>query len=225
MIDSQALPRLREWLTNSSLADGYRLPAERQLAEQLSVSRAEIRKALQVLELEGEIRREVGRGTFLSRGNGLPLRLDGSVLSGLAARTGPHQAMLARLAVEPETARLAALNATPTQLADLRRLSNEMRHAADWETYEDLDAAFHDLIAASTGNPLLQEVVGLVNGVRKAVVWSRLYLPQDRPTEGYHSFAEHDAIVSALERRDRAGARTAMKVHLESTLSTMMADD
>lgn len=202
------------------------MPPERTLADQLQVSRGDLRKALQVLELEGRVTRHVGRGTFMARQPSLPRGLvDQRLLTALADRTGPHEAMIARMALEPEIARLAALHATPRQLAELKRLSAEMRRAANWEAYEDLDAAFHDLVADSSANPLLYEVLRVVNSVRKAVVWGRLYLPQDRPTDDYHSFAEHDAIVSALERRDRAGARDAMRAHIVSTLSTMMADD
>lgn len=218
------LSKLRDWLNTAPLSEGARLPPERRLAETLGVSRTELRKALLVLETEGRLDRHVGRGTFLRD----PQRssvIDAASLAVLAERTGPHEAMVARTVLEPELARLAAFHATPRQLSELKRLAAEMRRARDWQAYEDLDAAFHDLIAESAGNPLLREISRIVNGVRKAVVWGRLFLPADGPTPGYHSFAEHDAIVAALERRDRAGARDAMRRHIESTLSTMMADD
>lgn len=219
-----AIRKLRNWLSANSLPEGTRLPPERALAETLSVSRAELRKALLVLETEGRLDRHVGRGTFLRDPQKSSI-VDAASLAVLAERTGPHEAMLARLMIEPELARLAAFHATPRQISELKTLSSQMRRTGEWEAYEDLDAAFHDLIAESAGNPLLHEVSRIVNSVRKAVVWGRLFLPANGPTEDYHSFAEHDAIVAALDRRDRAGARDAMRKHIESTLSTMMADD
>ena len=223
MTDS-TLPILRNWLDTANLGEGDRIPAERVLAEELSVSRSDLRKALLVLESEGRLYRHVGRGTFIKDPTKLDLS-DTAKLAALAQKTSPHEAMIARLALEPELARLAALHASPRQIADMRRLANEMRKASDWETYEELDASFHDLIAEATGNPLLHEVSRIVNGVRREVVWNRLYLPEGRPTPDYHSFAEHDEIVTSMERRDRAGSRDAMKKHINSTLGTMMADD
>lgn len=223
-MNDAVLLNLRDWLRDAGFAEGARIPPERELAAALSLSRAELRKALQILEVEGVLDRQVGRGTFL-RDPDKSAITDAGRIAALAQRTGPHQAMVARLALEPELARLAALNATPRQLAGLRRLASQMRTAADWETYEDLDAAFHDLVAESTGNPLMHEVSRIVNGVRKEVVWGRLYLPKHHPTPDYHSFDEHDAIVDALERRDRASAREAMRKHIDSTLNSMMADD
>ena len=218
------LPRLRHWLEHSNLSSGARVPPERILAQSLGVSRADLRKALLVLESEGRLERHVGRGTFLKDANATG-PADAILLAGLANRTGPHEAMTARLALEPELARLAALNATPRQIADLKRLSRDMRNAGDWETYEALDSSFHDLIAEATGNLLLHEVSRIVNGVRRAVVWSRLFLPTDGPNPEYHSFDEHDAIVEALENRNRSEARTAMRKHIEATLGTMMAEE
>ena len=218
------LPKLRNWLTAANLSSGARIPPERVLAEKLHVSRADLRKALLVLESEGHLDRQVGRGTFV-RDPGASGLADAAKLALLAQKTGPHEAMTARLALEPELARLAALHASPLQIAEMRRLADEMRKVPDWETYEELDSSFHDLIAEATGNPLLKEISRIVNGVRREVVWSRLYLPEGRPNPDYHSFDEHDAIVAALERRDRAGAREAMRRHINSTLGTMMADD
>lgn len=223
-MNDQTILKLRNWLETSDLAEGARIPPERSLADELAVTRSDLRKALQVLESEGRLDRHVGRGTFL-KDPSRPGLADATRLAILAQRTGPHEAMMARLSLEPELARLAALHATPRQISELRRLAAEMQRAEDWDTYEELDARFHDLIAEATGNPLLHEVSRVVNGVRRAVVWAQLYLPEGRPDADYHSFAEHDAIVKALERRDRAGARDAMRKHLESTLGSMMADD
>lgn len=61
------LTRLRNWISGSGLSRGDRMPPERTLCETLGVSRAELRKALLVLETEGILDRNVGRGTFLAK--------------------------------------------------------------------------------------------------------------------------------------------------------------
>ena len=212
--------RLRSWLAASGLGDGARLPPERSLCAILGVSRTELRKALLVLELDGMLQRTVGRGTFLARPP--DSRRDAALdVAALAERTGPHEAMTARLALEPELARMAALHATPRQLRELRDLSDGMRRAASWAVYEHLDSRFHDLVAEASGNALLHAVHKVINGVRLVVVWRRLDTTRSGPAADYHSFAEHDAIIDALSARDAARAHAAMRTHLRATLAMM----
>lgn len=216
------LSRLRAWIAASGLSEGARLPPERELAATLGISRAELRKALLVMEAAGQLRREVGRGTFLTgraeRSRADPAR---AMVDELAERTGPHEAMMARLALEPELARMAALHASPRQLRELRRLATAMRAAPSWQAYEDLDAEFHDLLASAAGNGLLHELHKVVNGVRQVVVWRRLDTSQERPEPDYHSFEEHNAIIAALEQRNGAAAHEAMRRHLQATLAAL----
>ena len=225
-MSDRTLSRVRAWLVSAKKTTGSKLPPERELAVLLGVSRAELRKALMLLESEGRLERKVGRGTFLAHpvapGHGAGALGD---VTALAERTGPHEAMIARLALEPELAQLAALHATPRQLSELRSLAHAMRTASSWRVYETLDSAFHDLIAQSAGNALLHEVHRIINGVRMVVVWRRLRLQDAAPPMDYHSFDEHDAIVAALEGRDRAEAKKAMRIHLKSTLGKMTEDD
>lgn len=215
---------LVNWLATSGAALGDRLPPERILSEQLGMSRGELRKAMTILEAEGVVERHVGRGTFLrsaspDRDNVPPL------IRQLAEITSPHAAMMARLSLEPELAGHAAIHAAPRHLTEARALAEGMRNAADWAEYEKLDSDLHELIAVASGNPLLAELHRIVNAVRVSVVWSRLELPRNGPPKDYHSFAEHDAIIEALERRDRKAAHAAMRDHLKSVRATLLKDD
>ncbi len=223
---SETLSDVRAWLAAEKTEVGDRLPPERKLAEQLGISRAELRKALMILESEGHVERRMGCGTFLTLPASHPHKGETyRDITALAERTGPHEAMMARLSLEPELALLAALHATPRQLAELKRLSQAMRDAQTWLAYEKLDSAFHDMIAQSSGNALLHEVHRIINDVRRVVVWRRLS-PQDaKPSSDYHSFDEHDAIVAALEDRDKTRAQNLMRRHLKSTLEAMTQDD
>jgi DNA-binding FadR family transcriptional regulator len=217
-----SLKVVRDWLNHASQDAGTRLPPERKLAEALDLSRPELRKALAVLENEGRIYRHVGRGTFVtSPSNIMPTP---ESLSSLTQRTGPHDAMMARMALEPELAQLAALHATPLQISRAQALTQNIRTATTWEDYEQLDHALHDLIAESAGNVLLHELHKIMNAVRQVVVWRKLAPGISGPPVGYHSFDEHDAIVAAIASRDRTAARTAMRAHLQSTLNTMTED-
>lgn len=197
---------------------GTRLPPERQLAAQFGVSRNEIRKALARLELEGRLSREVGRGTFIRA----PAEAGASSLDGLRDSTSPRNAMEARLVLEPELASLAAVNATFKQIEGMRVLARQMREAETWKDYETLDGRLHRLIAEATGNPLLSEIHRTVDDVRRAVVWRWLDTRPTRPPEDYSSFAEHDALIDAIEQRDRVKAMEAMRRHLRTTMDKLM---
>ncbi|HZH52144.1 MAG TPA: FCD domain-containing protein [Microvirga sp.] len=217
--DDSTLGRLRTWLSETQLPDNGRLPPERELAARFGIKRAELRKALAVMEGEGHLRRHVGKGTFLAKEGiaGIP-----SAAEIIANRTSPPEAMQARIVVEPEIARLAALKATSAQIAEMKELCRQMRQAKTWNEYEQLDWRFHNLLAEASGNNLLLEIQRLVNGVRRAVVWGRLARRPVGPSADYHSFAEHEAIVDAISNRDRRGAAEAMRCHLNSTASTML---
>ncbi len=218
---SVALKRLEAWIAKSDLGEGSRLPPERSLCGKIGVSRTDLRKALSVLEFKGAIERHVGRGTFLTAEPD-PVPVSRGELDRLANKTSPHEAMVARLSLEPELASLAAIHAAPRDLAHARSLCEAMRSAPDWPTYERLDSEFHGLISRAAGNRLLTELHGIVNAVRVAVVWKRLDVPPDGPPPDYHSFREHEAIVGALEARDRAGARAAMRSHIEAIMAAMI---
>jgi DNA-binding FadR family transcriptional regulator len=215
---------LAAWLDDSGASAGDRLPPERELCQKLGMSRGELRKALMALEAQGVVERHVGRGTFL-REPPKTTPLEAPFLDRLAEITSPHDAMMARLSLEPELAGHAAIHAAPRHLVEARQLVDAMRASGDWTEYERLDAKFHELIATATGNPLLAELHRVVNAVRLSVVWARLQLPEGGPPTDYHSFAEHEEIVAALERRDRLAAHAAMRNHLKSVRATLLKDD
>lgn len=221
-MEDKILTRLRAWIESSGLKGGDRLPAERALSQTLGMTRSELRKALFLLEVDGRLERRVGRGTFLSkRAAGTRRNSQSARIAELAERTGPHEAMMARIAIEPELAGLAAIHASQLQLRDIAGLAEAMQTASSWARYEKLDSEFHDLIAKASGNSLLHEVHNTINQVRLVVVWKRLDTPQASPPRDYHSFAEHSKIVIALDSRDSAAAKRAMRDHLKSTLSAI----
>src|SRR5258708_8654158 len=130
---------VRHWLSAVRRSADARLPSERELGKKFRVSRAELRKVLAVLEAEGQIQRHVGKGTFVvhppadSRPNG----------EDVAARTSPLAAMQARRVVEPELARLSALNATSAPFIEMRKLCSQMRRAPTSDAYAELDWRCH----------------------------------------------------------------------------------
>jgi DNA-binding FadR family transcriptional regulator len=206
------LMQLRAYLAQAKLPTDGRLPPERDLAQELGVTRAELRKALATLATQGQLWRHVGKGTFV--GN-RPLEASTDVAL-MARRTNPSEVMKARLAIEPEVARLAALNATPDHIAQMHACLARSREAETWRQYEGWDNHLHRLIGEATQNSLLLGLLDTISAVRRAVTWGRLRAEPVRPSPEHHSFDEHEVIVSAIEERDMSGAAAAMRAHLLS---------
>ncbi|GAB1583612.1 MULTISPECIES: FadR/GntR family transcriptional regulator [Phyllobacteriaceae] len=207
-----AASKLRGFLLEAELPSDGRLPPERELAEILGVSRAALRKALAELQAEGQLWRHVGKGTFTGS---RPIDTVADI-SAMARRSNPIEVMGARIAIEPEIARCAALNATPAQVADMRNCIVRTRQAPSWRQYELWDNRLHRTIAEATQNSLLLGLLDTLNAVKREVTWGRLRDTPVRPPVDHHSFAEHDQIVDAIANRDTAGAAAAMRAHLQN---------
>ena len=206
-----ALTQLRAFLAQQQLPPSTRLPAERELSELLGVSRGDLRKALAVMEKHGELWRHVGKGTFI----GARPVAEMSSIAEIAAQTNPGEVMRARLSIEPELTREAALHATAEDIVEMKLCVTGARRAETWRQYENWDNRLHRAIAAASHNALLLAVFDTVNAVRRTVVWGRLRDESPHPPADHHSFAEHAAIVEAIEERDLNAAALRMRQHLE----------
>jgi DNA-binding FadR family transcriptional regulator len=206
-----ALVQLQAFLAQMDISGETRLPAERELCESLGVSRGDLRKALMVLEKDRRIWRHVGKGTFVGSG---PVE-ETIGISEIAGRTNPADVMRARLIIEPEIAREAALHATLDDIAAMRRSMVHTRDAATWRQYENVDNLLHRQIAQASRNNVLLGLFDVLNAVRRTVVWGRLRSDGAHPPADHHSFADHEHIVDAIADRDMAGAAAAMRLHLQ----------
>jgi len=205
-----ALTQLRAYLAQRDLPSNSRLPPERELCDILGVSRGELRKALAVMESNGELWRHVGKGTFI----GARPAKEHSDVAAIAALTNPREVMQARLLIEPQIAREAALNATAGDIAELKQCMAASRQAQTWRQYENCDNRLHRAVAEAAHNTVLLALFDTLNAVRRAVVWGRLRDKVDRPPADHHSFAEHERLVRAIEERDMDGASQSMLRHL-----------
>lgn len=209
-----ALARLRTLLDEVAPAQGDRAPPERTLAERVGCSRETIRSALRTLELEGEIWRQQGKGTFRGRASvGHPVRD-----SILVEATKPVDVMEARLLLEPPIAATAALRRTSEDLDLLRRRVEAGRKATDRSSCEQADDAFHRTVAQVARNPVLIAFLRYLSGARRRSDWQREW---DRTYRrigvaeftGRHS-DQHAAVVDAIAEGDERRAEQAMRRHL-----------
>ncbi len=208
---SRALAVLRERLAVLHDGDG-RLPPERDLAAELGISRRALRRALEVLEAEGLIWRQQGKGTFV----GNRPSVAGDLARDLAGRTNPVEVFEVRLHVEPTLARHAALRATQHDIAHMRRLNERIRAADDDDSRELWDEALHRQIAQSARNALFLGVHEIVDEVRRDEAWRSLRVRARNDAARATYVAQHDAIIDAIAARDPAAAAAAMSTHIRT---------
>jgi GntR family uxuAB operon transcriptional repressor len=188
---------------------GSRLPAERELATLLGVSRTSVREAVISLEIAGRVEVRVGSGIFVSEPGAA--QIVGLVDEG----PSPFELLGARHLIEGEIAALAARSARKADLAAMRATVVRMReHADNFARRDAADREFHVRIAAATGNGSLALVVEGLWQQRRGKLWSRIetFFHTQKMREGV--LLDHEAIVEALEQRDPDGARAAMHRHL-----------
>jgi DNA-binding FadR family transcriptional regulator len=192
---------------------GSRLPAERDLAHQFAVSRPTIREALVVLEIAGLIEVRTGSGAYVSVDN-----TEAKASSAKIADAGPSpfELLTARRMIEPSSAALAAVTATKKDMAaigDAFDFNERMFNGSHWERLE-ADRQYHLRIAEATHNGMIVRMIsGLwadMFGPIFAILSERTQVTQKKML----TMQDHRTILSCLERRDSAGAASAMLTHL-----------
>jgi len=216
---------------------GSRLPTERQLATDLGVTRSSVRHALAMLEAQGRISREVGRGTFLrelpaaSRAAHAPSVPGPSPDGGRAADPAPAadfapaDVMTIRRLLEPPAMSLVVGWATAADLEEMDRCLAGGDGAVSYEEFELWDLALHRCIMAASHSPLLVALYRDIEAVRHGQVWGDLKRRSSSAERREQYQADHRAIVGALRARDSARAVEAMRVHLARVSDHFNATD
>ncbi|MGI9500955.1 MAG: FadR/GntR family transcriptional regulator [Geminicoccaceae bacterium] len=213
----EVVEQIKRFVADQGLGHNQRLPPERHFCQQLGVSRVDLRKALACMEADGLVWRHVGRGTFIGS---RPVRnLDD--LDFLRQLANPAQMMDARLAIEPELARLAALYGAQSDIDEIRTCNQHCRQAEEWRSYEAWDNKFHHAIAKATHNKVLLYLFDTFNVVRRSVVWEQAR-STNSPTPDHFSFDQHDAIHAAIAAGDGTEAAMRMHKHLHSVAQRVL---
>jgi DNA-binding FadR family transcriptional regulator len=194
--------------------DGW-LPTERELAARLGVSRNVVREATKRLETQGLV--EIQHGIGIKAVDRLHRPLNGS-LSLLIPNLADRLQSLneARLAIEPDTAALAAGRATKAQLRELRRIHERLEVAADNKAAVEVDFEFHRAIADASGNLIFRLILDSL---------AELGLSSRSRSMGrvgkQRAVQQHAAILRAIEACDAASARKLMQSHVLAAIEDL----
>ena len=238
---TQIADRLCGLIRAGDYPPGSFLPSERDLAAALEVSRSSVREALIALEVLGIVDVRVGAGMLVLRVPEMDAALDIMtqvtrinliepdpelpVVLDLSAEIPPFAVLQARRLVEPETAALAAENASPAQIELLREaLARNRRDNREGSRTNPGDRQFHIFIAQASGNPAYDILITLLLGHSSGPLFrhlQRLYRLADMP---FRSEEEHWEVLKAIEARDPNAARARMAEHLDSVIAIFGRD-
>jgi GntR family transcriptional regulator, transcriptional repressor for pyruvate dehydrogenase complex len=207
----ETVERLGTAIRLGLLSPGSRLPAERDLAEQLRISRSTLRQALTTLVQSGHLVSVRGRsgGTFVAESPPLTERATGTEPLGDEARA----VLDYRVAVETGATVLAAERGEDEDFARLDSLVERMDAAARFEDYRRADVRFHIGVAEAGHSPRLVTAMTEVQGQMSDLI-ARIAHPDEVLTR---SNAQHQRLVTLLQKRDTGRAVRLMREHVEGT--------
>ncbi|MDD0839042.1 FadR/GntR family transcriptional regulator [Curvibacter sp. HBC61] len=218
----QIAEQLRGLIEQGEFAPGSRLPAERDLARQLGVSRPSVREALIALEVEGWVEVRTGSGVYvLAR---LPVVGGPATVQIAPTEWGPLELIRARRVVEGEIAAIAAVQAKRQHLSAMRQAIEAMNTAANQGVMPlDGDRAFHSAIVEACDNMVLIETIHHFWDSRRGPLFERLGGYFETLPSWRAAIEEHEAIYQAIAAHDGPAARAAMQRHMDNSHSRFSA--
>jgi len=209
--------RILEKIAADGLVVGDRLPTEREMAEELGVSRAITREAVKILAALQRVTVKKGVGITVAAAHE---PVGGHMLSHFQPTDLDQVRMLFayRRLIEGEAATCAARRATPQQVRQLVSLATESSEVAafdDIERFARADRAFHAALAAAAGNLFIETSVSMVKTYSDQV--SRLVFQGRRPGSLVVAGAQHEAIAAGVAAGDPQAALEALVGHIDTT--------
>lgn len=211
-VPEYAVQAIRQLIDTAGYRPGDALPSQRDLAEQLGVSRASLREALSTLSALGRVSVQPGKGVFVREP---PAATNGAFAWPFAAQVSAADTFQLRFALEGFACGLAAATLTAEDLDALQDNVEQMRQelrAADFERASQLDFDFHRRILQASGN---QAMSGIVTS-SAAIFLESQKLPFIRPERAMETWQEHRKILAALGRHAAGPAQKAMQQHIRA---------
>ena len=207
---------IKSMITSGQLTPGSRLPVEKELGEQLSVSRGPLREGVRALAIMGVLETRQGDGTYVTSLHPNLLLAPMGFMVDLQTPANSAHLQSVRRVLETEAAGRAATRITDEQLARAAVVLDGVESLVqddevDHEKALEADLAFHQIIAQASGNPALEALIdALASRTLRARMWrSILDVGATRATQ-----REHRAILAELLAHDADRARIRMSNHL-----------
>jgi len=203
--------QIKNQIKKGILKSGEKLPSERKLADQLGVSRASVREAIQALAFSGYLEVIQGKGTYI-----LEIAIKYDEIANFFSEFSNYSLdylMEARIMLEGEFARLAALNASQEEIDVIEKIFNEIAKSKDLNSFVVKDLEFHLTIAKATHNPFmygLMKIIGEMLYKETQRIIGRSRYTRENTIETTRS------LVQAIKQRDAEKAKELMSEHIRN---------
>jgi GntR family transcriptional regulator, transcriptional repressor for pyruvate dehydrogenase complex len=213
-VSEKVANQLKKAIGDGLFRVGDRLPSERELAEQMGVSRPSIREAIQQLELQGILETVHGGGSIVRNLTEQEIRRPIEIVLG-DDRQRVLELTEVRAFMETWAAKQAAKNRTEDELERIRTYLEQMEH--DFEKGEiraEVDFKFHAEIAAAAHNTIFSH---LMNSIYELISYSikvhreQVFITREDQETIFHG---HLQVFKAIQNRDPEAAENAMNQHL-----------
>jgi len=204
--------QIKAHIDSGEFSIGTRSPAERELAQQLKVSRPSVREALIALEVEGLVEVKTGSGVFVRAGR--------RPFPSIASCDGPIEIMLARALIEGDIAARAASKMRKADIKELERIVEAMNPSpGGQQSCLPSDRAFHLYIAEKAGNSVLARFVAELFDARHTPLSVQFGKHFENAGTWTLAVAEHQKIIKAFAAHNSGSAKRAMERHLRNSWS------
>lgn len=213
-VAAQVINQLTDLIRGGSLKPGDRLPSEREMAEQLGVSRPPLRESLRALEYAGIIETRYGDGIYV-KSDEFPIDSN-PMFSNLLNQFTLEEMIEMRKIVEKAAVRFAIERAEEDDFDALKKIQDKTRKSiGDKEKFIECDFAFHSAIAEAAGNSMLYKTV---QTMRKLMAEFNHELLGSK-TYRTNVSTQHGIILDAIMKRDATAALEAMDKHLDNVVN------
>jgi GntR family transcriptional repressor for pyruvate dehydrogenase complex len=203
--------QIKEQIKKGILKSGEKLPSERKLADMLGVSRASIREAIQALAFSGYLEVIQGKGTYIAE---ITAKYDEIInFFSIFPNYSLESLMEARIMLEGEFARLAALNASQEEIDLLERIFNEFSNSKDINTFFVKDLELHLTIAKATHNPIMNGLMNIIGEMIYKETVRLIEVTRDARENNINNFR---SIVQAIKQRNAEQAKELMVEHIRN---------
>lgn len=207
---------LSRQIKEGSIKRGEKLPTESEVMERYGVSRTVVREAISRLQAAGVVETRHGIGTFVLDTPSTGFRIDPATIVTLR---DVMAVLELRISLEVEAAGLAAVRRTAEQLEAMATALENFHQAGHASDAVSADFAFHQQIAAATGNRYFMDIMDHFGTsiIPRTRLDSAHIARADQ--QQYHARLchEHDEIYAAIQRQDGDSARAAMRLHLTNS--------
>jgi len=203
--------QIKDQIKKGILKPGEKLPSERKLADLLGVSRASVREAIQALAFSGYLEVVQGKGTYILE---IATQYD-EIVNFFSEFSGYSldSLMEARIMLEGEFARLAALNASQEEIDIIEKIFNEIAKSKDLNSFVVKDLEFHLTIAKATHNPFMNGLMKIIGEMLYKETRKIIEISKDTRVNTIETTRN---LVQAIKQRNAEQAKELMSKHIRN---------